>query len=127
LASPQVHTISLGTPETVPAGRRARATLERAGLWRAISPKLVFTQTARQSLYQVARGEVDAGLVYATEAASSRVKVRTVIEVPLDNPIVYSIGALSGTGNESRALGFIAFVRSEAGQAILAKHGFLKL
>ena len=127
LTSPQVHTISLGTPETVPAGRHAKATLERTGLWREVSPKLVFTQTARQSLYQVARGEVDAGLVYATEAANSRVKVRTVIEVPLDDPIVYSIGALSGTGNENRALGFIAFVQSEAGQAILAKHGFLKL
>ena len=127
LTNPQVHTISLGTPKTVPAGRHAKAILESAGLWQEVSPKLVFTQTARQSLYQVARGEVDAGLVYATEAANSRVKVRTVLEVPLDNPIVYSIGALSGTGNENRALGFIAFVRSEAGQAILAKHGFLKL
>ena len=65
--------------------------------------------------------------MYATDAADSRVKVRTVLEVPVDHPIVYSIGALSGTGNESRALGFIAFVRSEAGQANLAKHGFLQL
>jgi molybdate transport system substrate-binding protein len=127
LARPRVRTVALGTPETVPAGRYARGTLEREGLWGVLSPKLVFTQTARQGLYQVARGEADAGLVYATDAANSHVKIRTVLEVPVENPIVYSIGALSGSGNESRALGFIAFVRSEAGQVILAKHGFLRL
>jgi molybdate transport system substrate-binding protein len=38
---------------------------------------------------------------------------------------MYPIGAVKGFGNENRALDFIAFVRSEAGQAILAKYGFL--
>jgi molybdate transport system substrate-binding protein len=126
LISPEVHKIALGTPETVPAGRYAKKALEKAGLWQQLSPKLDVTQTARQSLFHVFRGQADAGLVYATDAASSPIGVRTALEVVLDNPIVYPIAAVEGFGNENAALKFIAFVKSESGQAILAKYGFLK-
>jgi len=126
LTSPQVQRIALGTPETVPAGRYAKGALEKAGLWQELTPKFIFTQNVRQSLDYVFRGEVDAGFVYATDAATSPVKVRTALEVALDSPVVYPIAAVKGFGNENRALEFIAFVRSEAGQAILAKYGFLK-
>jgi molybdate transport system substrate-binding protein len=126
LTSPQVQRIALGTPEIVPAGRYAKAALENAGLWPELTPKLIFTQNVRQSLDYVFRGEVDAGFVYASDAAVSPVKVRTALEVALQSPVVYPIGAVKGFGNENRALDFIAFVRSDAGQAILAKYGFLK-
>jgi len=126
LTGPQTQKIALGTPETVPAGRYAKEVLEKAGLWQELTPRFVFTQSVRQSLGHVFRNEVDAGIVYATDAAMSPVKVRTALEVPLDHPIVYPIGAVKGFGNENGALRFIAFVRSEGGQAILAKYGFLK-
>ena len=126
LTSPQVQRIALGTPDSVPAGRYAKAALEKAGLWQDLTPKFIFTQNVRQSLDYVFRGEVDAGFVYATDAAVSPVKVRTAVDVPLENPIVYPIAAVKGFGNLDRALEFIAFVRSEAGQALLMKYGFLK-
>jgi molybdate transport system substrate-binding protein len=126
LAKPQVQRIALGTPETVPAGRYAKGALDKAGLWSQLSPKLIFTQNVRQSLDYVFRGEVDAGFVYATDAAISPVKVRTAFQVPLDSPILYPIAAVVGFGNEDGAVDFIAFVRSEPGQAILARYGFRK-
>jgi len=126
LADPQIQRIALGTPETVPAGRYAKAALEKASLWQELTPKFIFTQSVRQSLDYVFRGEVDAGFVYATDAAVSPVKVRKAFEVALKSAIVYPIGAVKGFGNQNRALEFIAFVQSEAGQAILAKYGFLK-
>jgi len=126
LSKPPVQKIALGTPESVPAGRYAKGALEKAGLWSQLTPKFIFTQNVRQSLDYVYRGEVDAGFVYATDAAISPVKVRTAFQVPLDSPILYPIAAVVGFGNEDRALEFIAFVRSDAGQAILAKYGFLK-
>jgi len=125
LTKPQVQRIALGTPESVPAGRYAKAALDKADLWSPLSPKFVFTQNVRQSLDYVFRGEVDAGFVYATDAATAPVKVRTAFPVPLDSPILYPIAAVVGFGEEARALDFIAFVRSQTGQAILAKYGFL--
>jgi len=126
LTKPTVQKIALGTPESVPVGRYAKGALEKAGLWSQLTPKFIFTQNVRQSLDYVSRGEVDAGFVYATDAAISPVKVRTAFKVPLDSPILYPIAAVVGFGNEDRALEFIAFVRSDAGQAILGRYGFLK-
>ncbi len=126
LTAPQVQRIALGSPETVPAGRYAKGALEKADLWTSLASKFIFTQNVRQSLDYVFRGEVDAGFVYATDAATSPVKVRTAIEVPLEEPILYPIAAVIGFGDEDRAVAFIAFVRSETGQAILGKYGFLK-
>lgn len=126
LAKPQVQRIALGTPETVPAGRYAKGALDKAGLWDQLTPKFIFTQNVRQSLDYVFREEVDAGFVYATDAATSPVKVRTAFEVALESPILYPVAAVIGFGEEDRAIDFIAFVRSEQGQSILAKYGFLK-
>ena len=125
LTRPEVQRIALGTPETVPVGRYAKAALEKAGLWDQLTPKFIYTQNVRQSLDYVFRGEVDTGFVYTTDAAASPVKVRTALVVALDQPILYPIAATKGFGNERRALEFIAFVRSPAGQAILARYGFL--
>lgn len=125
LTKPEVQRIALGTPETVPVGRYAKEALQKAGLWEQLTPKFIYTQNVRQSLDYVFRGEVDAGFVYATDAAASPVKVRTALEVALDRAILYPIAATKGFGNERRALEFIAFVRSPAGQAILTKYGFL--
>jgi molybdate transport system substrate-binding protein len=124
LSAPAVQKISLGNPDSVPVGRYAKAAIEKAGLWQSLSPKFVYTQNVRQSLDYVFRGEVEAGFVYATDAAISPVKVRVALEVPTDNPIVYPIAAVKGYGSENRALDFIAFVRSEPGQKILDKYGF---
>ena len=126
LTDPQVQRIALGTPETVPVGRYAKGALEKAGLWDGLKPKLIYTQNVRQSLDYVFRGEVDAGFVYLTDAAISPVKLRIAMEVSVERPILYPIAAVKGWGNQNRALDFIAFVRSDPGQKILGKYGFLK-
>jgi molybdate transport system substrate-binding protein len=126
LANPDVKRIAVGNPESVPVGRYAKAALEKAGLWEQLTSKLIFTQNVRQSLDYVARGEVDAGFVYATDAAMAPVKIQSVLETPTERPIVYPIAVVKGFGNERTARDFIAFVQSETGQKILAKYGFLK-
>ena len=124
LADAAVSRIAIGTPESVPVGRYARLALEKAGLWEQLKPKLIFTQNVRQSLDYVIRGEVDAGFVYASDAAITPVKVRTAMEVAVDKPIFYPIAVVKGYGNERRARSFVAFVTSGKGQAILQKYGF---
>jgi molybdate transport system substrate-binding protein len=126
LAQPGVKHIAVGNPASVPAGRYTRRALEAARLWDAVQPKAVSTQNVRQSLDYVARGEVDAGFVYATEAALMKDKVRVAFEVPLDVPISYPIAATAGGANRAEAARFVAYVLSPAGQAVLARFGFRK-
>ena len=125
LTSPQVQRIAIATPESGPAGRYPRLALEKAGLWEQLKPRFIYTQSTRQSLGYVTRGEADAGFVYASDAARSPIKIRTASNTALDKPILYPVAAVKGFGQERRARDFIAFLRSPAAQAVLQQHGFL--
>ncbi|MDY0108175.1 MAG: molybdate ABC transporter substrate-binding protein, partial [Giesbergeria sp.] len=126
LAGPGVTRVALSSPASVPVGRYGKHALEAAGLWTAVQPKVIHTTNVRQSLDYVARGEVDAGFVYATDAALMKDKVKTVFDVPLDMAILYPIARTAASSNATEAAAFIAYVRSLAGQAILARYGFQK-
>ena len=126
LAGPAVKKVAIGLPASVPVGRYTRAVLEKANLWTPIEARMVGAQTVRQALDYVARGEVDAGFVYATDAAILPGKVKIAFVVPTEMPVVYPIAALAAAPNPAAAQKFIAFVLSPAGQAVLAKHGFGK-
>ncbi|HKQ60604.1 MAG TPA: molybdate ABC transporter substrate-binding protein [Candidatus Polarisedimenticolaceae bacterium] len=119
-----IQRIALGTPPSVPAGQYAKEALELAGLWEALEPRFVFGQNVRQVLDYVARGEVDAGFVYATDARPMQDRVKVVAVLQAKRPIRYPIAVVQGSGQEPAARRFIEFVRSAAGQAILARHGF---
>jgi molybdate transport system substrate-binding protein len=118
--------LGIGTPESVPAGRYAKQALEAAVLWDVLSSRYVFGQNVRQVLDYVARGEVDAGFVYATDAAVMKDRVTVLLEVKTSQPILYPIAAVKGGGHENAARRFIDFVKSEPGQQVLAKFGFSK-
>ncbi len=120
-----IKRVALGNPSGVPAGRYARAALQAATLWQAIEPKAVYAQSVRQSLDYVARGEVDAGFVYATDAALLKDKVKLAFAVPTATAIRYPIAVVAGASNPDAARRFIDFVLSPAGQAVLARYGFL--
>ncbi len=69
--------MAVGNPATVPAGRYTKEALVKAGLWDTLSPKFILAESVRQVLDYVSRGEVDAGLVYSTDAAIAKGKVRS--------------------------------------------------
>jgi molybdate transport system substrate-binding protein len=118
--------LAISNPDSVPAGKYSKEALEAAGLWDVLKSRSLNTQNVRQSLDYVARGEADAGFVYMTDAAIMPDKVEVLFEVPTKTPILYPIAAVKGSGNENFAVKFIEYVRSNAGQGILSKHGFRK-
>ena len=124
LGDADIERIALGTPESVPAGSYAKAALEAAGKWDALKGKYVFGQNVRQVLDYVARGEVDAGFVYATDAALMKDKVRVAATVRSPKPILYPIAVVKGSPHEEAARAFVSLVRSDAGRNILAGFGF---
>ncbi|HYR44206.1 MAG TPA: molybdate ABC transporter substrate-binding protein, partial [Terriglobia bacterium] len=111
--------LAISNPESVPVGRYSKEALEVAGLWDAVKGKSLNTQNVRQSLDYVAREEADVGFVYGTDATLMADKVEVLFEVPTKTPILYPIAAVKGGGNETFAMKFIEYVRSDAGQRIL--------
>jgi molybdate transport system substrate-binding protein len=116
--------IAIGLPASVPVGRYTKGVLQAAGLWAAIEPKMIGAHSVRQALDYVARAEVDAGFVYATDATVMPDKVKVALVVPTTRPITYPVAALSASANAALALRFVEFVQSAAAQTLLAKHGF---
>lgn len=126
LVPPGIKRIAIGIPNSVPVGRYTKHALEAAKLWTVLGPKAINTQNVRQSLDYVARGEVDAGFVYATDAALMKNKVKVAFEVPLEMAIRYPIARTAAGGNAVEAERFVRYVLSPAGQAVLLKFGFRK-
>ena len=127
LSKPEVKRIALGNPQTVPNGRYARAALLAAKLWEDLTPKFIYVDNVRQSLSYVARSEVDAGFVFATDVAIEKNKVKMVLEeIAVPTPIVYPIAAVSKSHAPQLAQAFIDYVTSPVGQRILTHYGFEK-
>jgi molybdate transport system substrate-binding protein len=126
LTQSNVKRVAIGIPASVPVGRYSKHALEAKGLWSKVEAKAINTQNVRQSLDYVARGEVDAGFVYATDAAVMKDKVKVAFEVPLDIAIRYPIARTAASTNAAEAERFIGYVLSPAGQAVLGKFGFRK-
>jgi molybdate transport system substrate-binding protein len=126
LRKPEVKKIVIGNPKSVPAGRYAQEVLKYLNLWEAVRDKLVLAEHVRQALDYVARNEVDAAIVYSTDAMIRPREVRIVTKVPdrSHQPIVYPIGIVKGSKNQSLAKEFVAFVLSPEGKNLLKKYGF---
>ena len=126
LAKPEVKKIAIGNPKTVPAGRYATEVFNYFKLADAIKDKLVLAENVRQVLDYVARGEVDAGLVYQTDAMTRPQEVQVIAAAPPEShkPVVYPLALIKGAANEAAAKEFVALVLSAQGQAVLQKYGF---
>ena len=124
LQQPAITRITLGNPASVPVGRYTRNALEQAKLWSAVEPKAIYGTSVRQSLDYVARGEVDAGFVYATDAAVQKDKVTVVATIPTTTPVTYPIALIEKGPQVAAGRRFIAYVMAPGAQAVLAKYGF---
>lgn len=119
-----VRRIAIGNPASVPAGRYAREAMEKAGVGTKLEPKLILAQNVRQALDYVVRGEVDAGLVYATDAVIMAAKVRVAAEIATPTPILYPVALVSDTRNRALAEAFMQSLFSAQAQEIFKRHGF---
>jgi molybdate transport system substrate-binding protein len=126
LTRPEVKRVAVGNPATVPAGRYAQTALEKAGLWDKLSPRFILAGSVRQVLDYVNRGEVDAGLVYETDAAIARGKVKVIQTVTEPIPILYPLAVTVATDKKVLAQEFLDFVLSPAAQEIFQRFGFGK-
>jgi len=126
LATDKVGRIALADPQMVPAGLYAKQYLEKHNLWTAVRSKVVPTENVRGALAAVESGNVEAGIVYKTDAAISR-KVKIAYEVPpQDGPrIRYSVAALKDGKNQQSASRFLEYLGSDAALHVFERYGFI--
>ncbi|MGK7877061.1 MAG: molybdate ABC transporter substrate-binding protein [Xenococcaceae cyanobacterium] len=125
LTSNQVSKVAIGDPESVPAGQYAKEVLTSLNLYNLLEVKLVFAKDVRQVLSYVETGNVDAGLVYATDAKiSDQVKVIATALEEYHSPIIYPVVVLKDSKNPDKAKEFVQFILSEDAKAVFEKYGF---
>ncbi len=116
--------LAMGDPGHVPAGLYGRQALQQLGVWPAVKDRLVHSADVRATLALVARGEVAAGIVYATDARlSDHVQVVDVFPADSYDAIVYPVARIAGANNPA-AKRFFAYLVSDQGRALLAEFGF---
>jgi molybdate transport system substrate-binding protein len=125
LAADGVKQIALADPRAVPAGVYAKEWLEKFRVWDAVKPKVVPAENVRAALAAVASGNVDAGVVYKTDAAISK-SVRIVYEVPhADGPeIRYPVALVKASEHPDSAKRFLEYLNSKAAARVFERFGF---
>ena len=126
LTNAALKQIALADPKAVPAGVYARLWLEKLRLWPVIEPKVVPTENVRAALAAVASGNVDAGIVYKTDAAISK-RAKIAYEVPpAEGPdISYPMALVKDSKQPEAAKKFLDYLSSEEAGQVFTRYGFL--
>lgn len=126
LADPAMQKISIGEPTVVPAGQYAQQVLRKLGIWDKINDKLVLAKDVRTVLTYVETGNVDAGIVYKTDAASSKkVKIAAIAPEGTHAPIIYPAALLAASKQQEAAKAFLAYLSGPEGKPVFEKYGFV--
>ncbi len=125
--SDAVKMIGIGEPESVPAGQYAKTIFTNLGIWDKVEKKANLGTDVRTVLSWVESGEVDCGVVYATDAYTSD-KVKIVAEAPEGScdKVIYPAGVVGDTKHEEEAKAFLEYLKSDEAMKVFEKYGFVK-
>jgi molybdate transport system substrate-binding protein len=126
LGNVQLKRLAIGEPKSVPAGQYAMQALEKLMLAKPLADKLVYGSNVRQVLDYVMRGEVTAGIVYATDAKQAGGKVQVVATAPKDShdSIMYPAVVIKKSANAAAAKRFLDHLASDDARRVLEARGF---
>jgi molybdate transport system substrate-binding protein len=109
--------------DTVPCGKSAAAVLANAAV--TLTP-VSLEDKVKGVVTKVTAGEADAGIVYVSDVHAAG-DTADGVEIPADINVInnYPVVVTKEATNIAAAQAFIDYVASDAGQAIMAKYGFL--
>lgn len=125
----KAESIALGDPASVPAGQYAQEALTSLGIWDGIQDKVSFGTNVTEVLNQVAASSADAGIVYATDAASMAEQVDVIAEAPegsLAKKVIYPVAVVKGSAHPEEAEAFVEFLKTEEAMKVFESYGFSK-
>lgn len=123
----KAESIALGDPASVPAGQYAQEALTSLGIWDKIQDKISFGSNVTEVLNQVAAASADAGIVYATDAASMSDQVKVIAEAPegsLKEAVIYPVAVVKNTAHKEEAEAFVDFLKTDEAMAVFEFYGF---
>lgn len=126
LTNAGVQKFAMGETTSVPAGQYGQQVLQKLGLWDKAKDKIVFAKDVRTVLAYVETGNVEAGIVYKTDAVSgAKVKIAATAPEGSHEPIVYPVAILSASKQSKAAEEFLAYIAGPDGKAVFEKYGFV--
>lgn len=116
--------LALGEPNSVPAGKYAKAALTKLGVWDGVATHVVAADNVRAALNFVVRGEAALGVVYRSDAVSEPA-VRVVATFPGDShaPIIYPAALVAGHATPA-ARKLLELLKQPKQQAVFKELGF---
>ncbi|GAA0426754.1 molybdate ABC transporter substrate-binding protein [Virgibacillus salarius] len=125
LVKKEVGKISIGIPESVPAGNYAKESLKEMNIWKDIESKIVYAKDVRQVLSYVETGNVDAGMVYNTDAiVSNKVNIVSKANSETHSPITYPIGIIKTSKDNKAAKDFYNYLQTNKALKVFEEYGF---
>ena len=122
----KADTIAIGDPASVPAGQYAQEALTSLGIWDEVLAKSSLGTNVTEVLNWVAEGSAQAGIVYATDAATTD-NVKVIAQAPegsLAEPAIYPVGLVSASAHQEEAQAFLDFLQSDEAMAVFEAYGF---
>ena len=120
-----VEKIAIGAPDSVPAGKYAQEVLDSLKLAKSLKEKFIFAKDVRQVLAYVETGNVEAGIVYSTDASiSKRVKIIATAPINSHSSIIYPMAIVRDSKQPKQAQDFIEFLLSDQAKKIFTEYGF---
>lgn len=128
MADDQVKQVSIGTPESVPAGKYAEQVLNGLNIYDQVKDKIVFAKDVRTVLNYVETKSVDLGAVYKTDALTSdKVQILASAPTELHDAVVYPVGVIKDSANREAAVKFYEYLQGQTALSIFEKYGFTVL
>lgn len=126
LTGASVKRIALADPKAVPAGVYSREYLQKLNLWNVIELKVVPTENVRGALAAVESGNVEAGMVYKTDASISK-KVKVACEIPREQgpAISYPMAVVKESKHPAEAKSFLEYLDGREASLIFERYGFI--
>jgi molybdate transport system substrate-binding protein len=125
LSSKYIRKVSIAAPESAPAGRYAKESLEKSGLFETLKDKMVYGKDVRQTLNYVETGEVEAGIVYSSDAVVlDGGSIAFEIPEEMHSEIVYPVATLKDSPNKELAQRFVDYLQEKESEEIFVKYGF---
>ncbi|MDB4989520.1 MAG: Molybdenum transporter, periplasmic molybdenum-binding protein ModA [Myxococcaceae bacterium] len=125
LVEPRFRRIALANPETAPYGKAAKQALEKAGLWSALEPRVVYAENIRQTLQFAQSGNAEVALVALSLALGEKDGTYIEIDPALHEPIDQALVVCKNGKNLDGGRAFALFVNSERGRAVMRRFGLL--
>ncbi|MEM7592721.1 MAG: molybdate ABC transporter substrate-binding protein [Cyanobacteria bacterium P01_A01_bin.83] len=125
LTNEKIDRIALGEPKSVPAGKYAQEVLTSFEIADRVNDQAVYGKDVRQILNYVATGNVDAGIVYRTDAqAVNNVEIAAIAPETSHSPVIYPIAVIKESDRPEAATELIEFLATPEAQAVFEEYGF---